>query len=51
MKYAKKHIDEAAKLMGEGKYYEANLALKAVEDAVVVETFALDSTPTTNPKG
>jgi hypothetical protein len=51
MKYAKEHIDEAAKLMGEGKYYEANLALKAVEDAVVVETFALDSTPGANSKG
>jgi hypothetical protein len=51
MKYAKEHIDEAAKLMGEGKYYEANLALKAVEDAVVVETFALDSAPTTHSKG
>lgn len=51
MKYAKEHIDEAAKLMGEGKYYEANLALKAVEDAVVVETFTLDSAPTTDSKG
>lgn len=51
MKYAKEHIDQAAKLMGEGKYYEANLALKAVEDAVVVETFALDSTPAANSKG
>ncbi|MCG6896559.1 MAG: YfdX family protein [Thiocapsa sp.] len=49
VKFAKDHIDDAAKLIGEGKYYEANLALKAVEDAVVIETFAIDAVP--EPKG
>jgi hypothetical protein len=45
VKLAKEHIDEAAKLVDQGKYYQANLVLKSVEDAVVVETFALDATP------
>lgn len=44
-KFAKEHIEEAAKLLSEGKYYEANLALKAVDDAVVVETYAMDAIP------
>ena len=34
---AKTQIEDAARLIGEGKYYEANLALKAVEDSVVTE--------------
>jgi ABC-type amino acid transport substrate-binding protein len=50
VKFAKEHIDQAAKLVGEHKYYEANLALKAVEDAVVVETYAIDAVPKTKPK-
>jgi hypothetical protein len=45
VKFAKEHIDEAAKLVGERKYYEANLVLKAVDDAVVVETYAIDAVP------
>jgi len=45
VKFAKEHIDEASKLIGEHKYYEANLALKAVDDAVVVETYGIDSVP------
>jgi len=45
VEFAKEHIDLAAKLVGERKYYEANLALKAVDDAVVVETFAIDAVP------
>ena len=40
---AKTQIEEAAKLIGEGKYYEANLALKAVEDSVIVEILNTDS--------
>lgn len=44
-KFAKEHIEEAAKLLSEGKYYEANLALKAVDDAIVVETYAMDAIP------
>jgi hypothetical protein len=46
VKLAQQQIADAAKLVGEGKYYEANLALKALEDAVVTETFAtLDDAP------
>jgi ABC-type amino acid transport substrate-binding protein len=45
VKFAKEHIDQAAKLVGEHKYYEANLALKAVDDASVVETYATDAVP------
>jgi hypothetical protein len=48
---AKQRIDDAAKLVGEGKYYEANLALKSVEDAMVVETFAIDAVPKVKTKG
>ncbi|MGB1110124.1 MAG: YfdX family protein [Gammaproteobacteria bacterium] len=43
--YAKQHIAQAAKLVGEGKFYQANLALKAVDDSVLIETYALDETP------
>ena len=50
VKFAKEHIDEAAKLIGERKYYEANLALKAVDDAMVVETYAIDAVPKTKAK-
>lgn len=35
---ATKTVDDAAKLLGEGKYYEANLALKKAEDSVVVDS-------------
>lgn len=37
----KKHVDQARKLLGEHKYYEANLALKAVEDGLTVQTVNL----------
>lgn len=37
--------DDATKMIGEGKYYEANLALKAAEDSVVIETYAIDAVP------
>lgn len=40
---AKTHIDDAARLIGEGKYYEANLALKAVQDSVVTEILDADA--------
>ncbi|WP_394690585.1 YfdX family protein [Hoeflea sp.] len=39
------HVDDAAKLLSEKKYYEANLALKAVEDSVVLKSFGLDEVP------
>jgi hypothetical protein len=50
VKLAKKQIEEATKLIGEGKYYEANLALKAIDDAIVVDTFAVDSVPKVKTK-
>ncbi|MFO1126214.1 MAG: YfdX family protein [Methylocystis sp.] len=37
----KKHVDQAIQLLGERKYYEANLALKAVEDGLTVQTVNL----------
>lgn len=36
------HLDDAAKLIGEKKYYEANLALKAVDDSVIIESYSAD---------
>jgi YfdX protein len=33
-----KHLDQAIKLMNEQKYYEANLALKAIDDSLVVDS-------------
>lgn len=51
VKYAKAHIDDAAKLIADHKYYEANLALKAVEDAAVIETFAMSELPKHKGKG
>lgn len=47
VKFAQEKIAEADKLISDGKYYQANLVLKAVEDAVVMETFAIDTMPTT----
>lgn len=37
LKHVQKTVADAQKLLGEKKYYEANLALKAVEDSVVVD--------------
>ena len=31
-------VEKAAKLIGEDKFYEANLALKAAEDGVIVDS-------------
>ncbi|MCW2310054.1 YfdX family protein [Rhodobium gokarnense] len=39
------HVKDAVKLLGEKKYYEANLALKAVEDSVLVESYSIDGVP------
>lgn len=50
VKFAQSNIQKADKLVSEGKYYEANLALKAIEDAVVIETVGLDRLPK-NTKG
>lgn len=45
VKFAQEHINMAAKLITQGKFYEANLALKAVDDATMIQTVALDATP------
>lgn len=47
VKFAEEYIDQASKFIAEHKYYEANLALKAVDDAVIIETYAIDAVPPT----
>lgn len=42
VQFAKAHITQAADLIMQGKYYEANLALKAVDDATLIQTFSVD---------
>ncbi|MGD8345952.1 MAG: YfdX family protein [Lysobacterales bacterium] len=42
VKFARQQITEAAKLIETGDYYAANLALKAVGDAVIIQTVAID---------
>jgi ribosomal protein L7/L12 len=42
---AQSHLDQAIKLMNEGKYYEANLALKAIEDSLTIDSVTLAETP------
>lgn len=41
LKHAQKTVAEAQKLLAEKKYYEANLALKAVEDSVIIDGSAV----------
>ena len=43
-----KYVAEATKLVGQQKYYEANLALKAVEDGLVVNSSSLIEMPQVN---
>lgn len=38
MKATTKHVEQAIKLLGDHKYYEANLALKAAEDGLTIDT-------------
>ena len=38
-------VSEAARLLGQQKYYEANLALKAAEDGLVVNSASLVEMP------
>jgi TolA-binding protein len=38
-------LQNAQNFIDEGKYYDANLALKAVEDSVVVRSFSIDAIP------
>lgn len=39
------HLATAVRLAGDGKYYEANLALKAIEDSVRADTVSLRDIP------
>jgi hypothetical protein len=45
VKLADSRIKDAAKLIDSGKYYEANLVLKALEDSVVIDNVMADATP------
>jgi hypothetical protein len=40
------HLDKAISLANDSKYYEANLALKAIEDSVTVDSISLIDLPT-----
>ncbi len=40
------HLDQAIKLANESKYYEANLALKAIEDSVTMDSISFSDLPT-----
>ena len=39
------HLDQAIKLANESKYYEANLALKAIEDSVTMDSISFSDLP------
>ena len=39
------HVTDAGKLLDQKQYYEANLALKAVEDSIVTQSFGVDEVP------
>jgi hypothetical protein len=41
----KKHLDDAIKLMHEDKYYEAGMALKAIEDSVTTDLVTMVEAP------
>jgi len=45
VKFAQAQIDSAVELMDEGDFYAAGLALKHLEDAVVVNTVVLEAPP------
>ena len=38
-------LRNAQKLIADGKYFEANVALKSIEDSVVVRSFGIDAIP------
>ncbi|MGA8158352.1 MAG: YfdX family protein [Rhodoplanes sp.] len=46
---ATKHLDQATKFMDDHKYYEANLALKAIGDSITLDSVAINE-PTTKTK-
>jgi hypothetical protein len=41
----KRHVDQASDLLADDKYYEANLALKAAEDGMVINSTAMVAPP------
>jgi YfdX protein len=45
----KAHLADATKLMDDHKYYEANLALKAVGDSLQTDSVNLVGTPVKGP--
>ena len=47
---SKRHLEQAIKLASDGKYYEANLALKAIEDGVSTDSVNLREIPKTAAK-
>lgn len=42
---SEKHLDDAIKLANDDKYYEANLALKAIEDGLTMDSVSLADSP------
>lgn len=44
------HVDAAVKLVSQQKYYEANQALKAAEEGLVIDVVALEGVPTGSPQ-
>jgi hypothetical protein len=42
---ASEQFEKAQTFIDDGKYYDANLALKAIEDMIVVRTFSIDAIP------
>lgn len=51
VKFARENIDKASDLVRQGKYYQANLALKEVDDAVIIHTFDVDNVPKVKDSG
>lgn len=39
------HAGDAVDLINKGQFYEANLAMKAIEDSVVVEAYSINAVP------
>lgn len=46
-----RHVNAAIDLMAKKQYYEANLALKAIEDSMLIESFGIDSVPAQGKQG
>ncbi|MDM8010915.1 MAG: YfdX family protein [Parasphingorhabdus sp.] len=43
------HLTDAANLLEQDKYYDANIALKAIEDSVMVQTYDANGVPAKTP--